>query len=148
MLYAQPLTRSAELRTSDFRRRDGRLEAMFGRMWMPLDSVTAQRLRELHPSIGEPVSAQNRPLFLRKACAYRVHLERVVRADLKKVRLGALAAALRGGAANRSLIAELLGIAIGTIEYVEQTFPWDLQQTVAPEIVESRNRILHDRAPV
>jgi hypothetical protein len=145
VFYGQPLNRSAQLLTSDFRLREGRLEGMFGTAWMPIDAVTARVVRELHPSLGASVF---RPVRLFPCHPHTLQglLKRSVHVDAKAARLGAIAAILASGVTHRGVLAALLGVSMSTIEYVERTMPWDLHKTVSLENVDARNRMASGEA--
>ncbi|MDN5873671.1 MAG: hypothetical protein L0H29_04730 [Sinobacteraceae bacterium] len=145
-IYAQPIAHSAALTTGRFRMRDQRLEALFADDWLPLDQLTSGCLRRRWPDLAKPVSTDERPLFKLAVATYRNRFRETTKLDAKAVRLGAVASILRSGVANRASIRGLLGVSMPTVEYVERIFEWDFQQTVDPDVVAARNRILRGEA--
>lgn len=145
-VYAQPISHSATLTASRFRQRNERMEALFARDWMPLDRVTGKLVLDLQPGLAKPVVASDFRVFRWKPQTYHSLFHQAAAIDAKAVRLGAIAAILRSGTTDRASICGLLGVSMVTVEYVERVFEWDLQQTVDPEIVAMRNRVIRGEA--
>ena len=145
-VYAQRIVDCCKLHLSDFRLRDDRLQARFAEAWMPLDRAVAQRVLAIAPDAAHGVRREDRPLFTLDPRGYSKRIRRLCDLPIKPLRLGALAAVIRRGATDRASLRALLGISMATIEDVERLMEWDLQWTVAPEVVADRNRIIRGEA--
>ncbi len=142
-LFAQTLTRSAELTYGNFRKRNGKIEALFAEQWTPLDPLTTKHLQKLVPDLG--VTADDRRttrIFDANAESLGYKVARVAGAPLKPLRLGAVANLIRSGITDRGALHRVLGVSLPTLAYVEKLFEWDLHMTVDPEMVKSRNEVI------
>lgn len=143
-LFAQPISRTKELRLSNFRLRKDRVEALFAEEWLPLDRMTSKLIRRIAPELERagPVSLDlDRELLSLSYDRLSVRVRKLIGFNLKKVRLGAIANIIHSGVTDRGAISRTFGIAINHVGYVEKTFQWDLQSTVPPEVVAARNRV-------
>jgi hypothetical protein len=142
-LFGQRVARSAELCLGNFRERGEKLEAMFAEEWTPLDLLTTRFLRKLYPSIGVTPSEQaGTLLFTYPLRKLRHAVAKVVAVPLKPLRLTAIANIIRSGVTDRGAISRILGVSMPTLAYIEKAFQWDLQMTVDPEIVKTRNEVI------
>lgn len=142
-LFAQTLTRSAELTYGNFRKRNGKIEALFAEQWTPLDTLTTKHLQKLVPDIG--VAEDNRRttrIFAVNGESLGYKVARVARTPLKPLRLGAVANLIRSGITDRGALHRVLGVSLPTLAYVEKIFEWDLHMTVDPAMVKSRNEVI------
>jgi hypothetical protein len=142
-LFAQTPTRSAELTYGDFRKRDGKVEALFAEQWTPLDPLTTKYLLELAPDFDrtEP-TFRDRRIFRYTGAFLGRRIRQVAEAPLRPLRLGAVANLMRSGITDRGALSRVLGVSMPTLAYVEKVFEWDLHMTVDPEMVKSRNEVI------
>lgn len=142
-LFAQMPTRSAELTYGNFRRRNGRIEALFAEQWTPLDPLTTKHLQALVPDIGvdDPGRGTTR-IFHYTGKSFARKVGKAVGVPLRPLRLGAVANLIRSGITDRGALHRILGVSMPTLAYVEKVFEWDLHMTVDPEMVKSRNEVI------
>ena len=145
-VYAQRISDCRKLHVSHFRVRSDRVQARFSEHWMPLDRAVSARVLRLFPDTAHGIRKDDRALFIHHPQTYGRRIRAICDLPIKKLRLGALAAVIRRGVADRAALRALLGVSIGTIENVERTMEWDLHWTVDPEVVKARNRILRGEA--
>lgn len=142
-LFAQTPTRSAELTYGDFRKRDGKVEALFAEQWTPLDPLTTKYLLELAPEIDHAEPAfKDRRIFRYTGAYLGYRIRQVTQTPLRPLRLGAVANLIRAGITDRGALNRVLGVSMPTLAYVEKVFEWDLHMTVDPEMVKSRNEVI------
>ena len=145
-VYAQRITDCRKLHLSHFRVRDGRVQALFADVWMPLDRAVSARVLRIAPDVADGIRSEDRALFPQDARRYSKRIRALCQIPIKPLRLGALAAIIRRGVTERSALHALLGVSMPTIEDVERMLEWDLQWTVDPEVVAHRNRIIRGEA--
>lgn len=145
-VYAQPISSCVQLRLSNFRVRQGRVQACFAEEWLPLDRPIAARVVQLYPAVKGDIRAEDSLLFIRDPSHYGRKIRELCGINIKPLRLGALASIIRRGVTGRAALRSLLGVSIPTVEHIEKTMEWDLQWTVDPETVEHRNRIIRGDA--
>ena len=141
-LFAQTPTRSAELTFGNFRKRDGKIEALFAEQWTPLDPLTARHLAQLAPGIVDDDAVSNTRLFRYSAAYLGRKVGQAVEVPLRPLRLGAVANLIRSGITDRGALHRVLGVSLPTLAYVEKLFEWDLHMTVDPEMLKSRNELI------
>ncbi|OZB42488.1 MAG: hypothetical protein B7X46_14080 [Thiomonas sp. 15-66-11] len=141
-LFAQTPTRSAELTYGNFRKRDGKIEALFAEQWTPLDPVTTRYLVQLAPGVVVDDAVSDTPLFRYPAAHLGRKVGQAVGVPLRPLRLGAVANLIRSGITDRGALHRVLGVSLPTLAYVEKVFEWDLHMTVDPEMVKSRNEVI------
>lgn len=141
-LFAQTPTRSAELTFGNFRKRDGKIEALFAEQWTPLDPLTTRYLVQLAPGILDDDAVSNTRLFRYTAAYLGRKVGEAVEVPLRPLRLGAVANLIRSGITDRGALHRVLGVSLPTLAYVEKVFEWDLHMTVDPEMVKSRNEVI------
>ena len=141
-LFAQTPTRSAELTFGNFRKRDGKIEALFAEQWTPLDPLTTRHLVQLAPGIADDDAVSNTRLFRYTAAYLGQKVREAVGVPVRPLRLGAVANLIRSGITDRGALHRVLGVSLPTLAYVEKVFEWDLHMTVDPEMVRSRNEVI------
>ncbi|HNI00025.1 MAG TPA: hypothetical protein PK958_13795 [Rhodocyclaceae bacterium] len=142
-MYAQNVAHSHRLKLSNFRRENGAFQAKFHGEWMPLDPVTERLFCGFRPEFASNgYRGPSEPLFTTSEGALVSAVARTAGVALKPLRLAAISNLLRSGMTDRGAIRFFLGVSMPTIQRVEETVYWDLQSTVAPEIVESRNEVI------
>lgn len=141
-LFAQTPTRSAELIFGNFRKRDGKIEALFAEQWTPLDPLTTRYLVQLAPGIVDDDAVPNTQLFRYSAGYLGSKVSEAVGVPVRPLRLGAVANLIRSGITDRGALHRVLGVSLPTLAYVEKVFEWDLHMTVDPEMVKSRNEVI------
>ncbi len=142
-MYAQTIAHSCTLKLNQFRRQDGSMQAKFHGDWIPLDALTDRLICQYQPEYAERGNIERDELFFsRSSATLRQEVAATSGIALKPLRLAAISNLLRSGMTDRGAIVYYLGISMPTIEDVERTISWDLQSTVAPEIVEMRNEVI------
>ncbi len=142
-LFAQTPTRSAELTYGNFRKRNGKIEALFAEQWTPLDPLTTKHLQKLIPDIGATENDRRTTrIFQSNAASLGYKVVRTAGVPLRPLRLGAVANLIRSGITDRGALHRILGVSMPTLAYVEKIFEWDLHMTVDPAMVESRNEVI------
>lgn len=142
MLWGQTIARCHELTFANFRLREDQLEALFADQWTQLDTLTSKFLQRVHPTVGATSTNQDAPIFSYTIWMLNAKVRKLVVVPVKKLRLTAVANMIRSGITDRGAISRITGMSLGTVAYIEQAFPWDLQMTVDPEIVKSRNEVI------
>ena len=143
VLFAQTISRSADLRLKDFRRDANRLQARFAGDWMPLDALTEKFLYQYYPEFRQDgFCGTDEPLFTHSESKLVDAVSNLAGVSLKPLRLAAIANLLHSGITDRGSISHFLGISMPMVAKVEETFYWDLQSTVSPETVEARNEVI------
>ena len=142
-LWGQMVARSHELAYGNFRTRADKIEVLFAEQWTPLDTLTLRHLRRLHPAIGTTLPDQaDVPVFTHSIWKLNAAVRKVVGLPVKKLRMTAIANIIRSGVTDRGAISRITGAMLNTVAYIERAFAWDLQMTVDPEIVKSRNEVI------
>lgn len=141
-LFAQTPTRSAELTYGNFRKRDGKIEALFAEQWTPLDPLTARFLLQLAPGVVKDGALGSKRIFAHSPAYLVQKVGQAVGTPLRPLRLGAVANLIRSGITDRGALHRVLGVSMPTLAYVEKVFEWDLHMTVDPEMVKSRNEVI------
>ena len=122
---------------------DEQIEVLFAEQWTPLDALTLRHLRRLHPAIGTTLPDQaDVPVFTHSIWKLNAAVRKVVGLPVKKLRMTAIANIIRSGVTDRGAISRITGAMLNTVAYIERAFAWDLQMTVDPEIVKSRNEVI------
>lgn len=143
LLYAQPLTRIAELKENNFKRANGKLFAKFADEWTPVDNLTERILCNYYPDMKDSgFTGSEKDIFSYKMTKLNYDIKKLTILPLKPLRLGAIANIIRSGITDRGSISRILGVSLPTVTLVEKTFQWDLQSTVAPEIIAARNEVV------
>ena len=145
-VYAQRISDCQKLHLSNFRLRDNRIQVRFAKAWMPLDRAVSERVLNIAPNVTANIHKDDMALFTQDPRIYGTRIRAICNLPVKQLRLGALAAIIRRGVTDRATLSALLGVSMSTIEYVERTMEWDLQSTVDPKIVRSRNRVIRGEA--
>lgn len=142
-LFAQTPTHSAELTYGNFRKRNGKIEALFAEQWTPLDPLTTKHLQKLAPGIGSTEDgSSNTRIFRYNGVLLRHKVALAAGAHLRPLRLGAVANLIHSGITDRGALHRILGVSMPTLAYVEKIFEWDLHITVDPEMVKRRNEVI------
>ena len=142
-LWGQMVARSHELTYGNFRTRADKIEVLFAEQWTPLDVLTLRYLRRLHPAIGTTLPHQaDVPVFTHSIWKLNAAVREVVGLPVRKLRMTAIANIIRSGVTDRGAISRITGAYPNTVAYIEKAFAWDLQMTVDPEIVKSRNEVI------
>lgn len=143
LLYAQPLSRTMELKQNNFKRANGKLFVKFSEEWTPVDALTEKFLCAFSPDMRNAgFSGSEKNLFSLSLSKLNYEIKKIVKISLKLLRLGAIANLIRSGITDRVSISRILGVSMPTVVLVEKTFQWDLQSTVSPEIIASRNEVI------
>jgi hypothetical protein len=142
VLFAQTPTRSAELTFGNFRKRDGKIEALFAEQWTPLDPLTTRHLVQIAPGIAGDDAVSSTRLFRYTAAYLGQKVREAVGVPVRPLRLGAVANLIRSGITDRGALHRVLGVSLPTLAYVEKVFEWDLHMTVDPDMVKSRNEVI------
>lgn len=134
-VYAQTVTKSAELDRSDTRRIDGGYQIRFNEVWVPLDPMTQgvleRRLAEIDMnSLREGTNLEKMMLFSYSAKTLFYLISKVTNLDLKPIRLTAVRRLLQNGYTDRKGIELALGVSMQTVRIVEKSCGWDLQNYV------------------
>lgn len=143
MLWGQTIARCHALTTANFRLHGDQIEVLFAEQWTPLDALTSKFLKRLHPAIGavDPGDG-DAPVFAYSIWTLNAKVREAVGVPVKKLRMSAIANLIRSGITDRGAISRITGVSMGTVGYIEKAFAWDLQMTVDPEIVKSRNEVI------
>jgi hypothetical protein len=143
LLYAQPLTRTMKLKGNNFKRANGKLFVKFAEEWTPVDALTEKFLCSFYPDMRDSdFAGSEKPLLTYSTAKMGYEINKIVKTSLKPLRLGAIANLIRSGITDRISISRILGVSMPTVVLVEKTFQWDLQSTVSPEIIASRNEVI------
>lgn len=143
LLYAQPLTRTMTLKENNFKRANGKLFVKFAEEWTPVDALTEKFLCAFCPDMrASDFAGSEKPLLTYSMAKIGYDINKIVKTSLKPLRLGAIANLIRSGITDRISISRILGVSMPTVVLVERTFQWDLQSTVSPEIIASRNEVI------
>ncbi len=141
VLYGQTLKNLSTLTPASFRVTDHKVSALLAEVWLDMDPVTSRLVRKVLLELSwrekgaEPISR----LFLKASKTLGRALYRILGVHAKPLRLAALANIIRNGSLDRAGLVRALGFSLPTIAKTERMFEWDLQQTVAPDLVERRN---------
>lgn len=143
LLYAQPLSRTMELKQNNFKRANGKLVVKFAEEWTPVDALTEKFLCACCPDMRNyEFLGSEKALLSSSMSKINYEIKKIIKISFKPLRLGAIANLISSGITDRISISRILGVSMPTVVLVEKTFQWDLQSTVAPEIIASRNEVI------
>ena len=132
-----------ELKENNFKRANSKLFVKFSEEWTPVDALSERFLCSYCPDMKKSdFNGSEKAIFTHGMGKLNYDIKKLVKMPLKPLRLGAIANLIRSGITDRISISRILGVSMPTVAMVEKTFQWDLQSTVSPEIIASRNEVI------